>query len=127
VSDLVPPVDLDQLSEVGPAWGLATAELNGTALSWGPGQGGGERVNAERDVLTIANGGSGTVKIDEHEYATLPHHALLIEQGARRRITAGTRGLPYVSVHQRRGPPHTELLAGSKLHTRPPSDELSAA
>jgi hypothetical protein len=44
------------------------------------------------------------VVIDGNEHALLGHHAVLISNGTRRRITAGANGLRYVSVHQRRGP-----------------------
>ncbi len=97
------PVELDDLQGVGPVWRTASEDLNATALSWGPGQGVTEHTNAERDVLLITIAGSGIVVIDGHEHALHGHSAFLISKGARRRITAGSSGLRYVSAHQRRG------------------------
>jgi mannose-6-phosphate isomerase-like protein (cupin superfamily) len=108
------PVELDDLRGVGPLWGIATEDLNATALCWGPGQGVAEHTNAERDVLLITIAGSGTVVIDGHGYALHGHRAFLIPKGARRRITAGASGLRYVSVHRRRGPLQIELLVTPK-------------
>ena len=107
--DVNTPVDLDRLRGVGPVWGIASEDLNATVLSWGPGQGIEEHSNAERDVLVVAIEGSGTVAIDGREHVLLAHHALLIEKGTRRRITAGVDGLRYVSVHRCRGPLQIEL------------------
>jgi mannose-6-phosphate isomerase-like protein (cupin superfamily) len=103
------PVDLNRLRGVGPVWGIASEDLNATVLFWEPGQGVEEHSNTERDVLMIAIEGSGTVAIDGREHVLLAHHALLIEKGTRRRVTAGVDGLRYVSVHRCRGPLQIEL------------------
>jgi mannose-6-phosphate isomerase-like protein (cupin superfamily) len=102
--DVNTPADLDRPPGVGPVWGMASEDLNATMLCWDPGDGVAEHVNDERDVLIIVIGGTGTVVVDGREHALRSHHALLIEKGARRRISAGATGLRYASVHQRRGP-----------------------
>jgi hemerythrin-like domain-containing protein/mannose-6-phosphate isomerase-like protein (cupin superfamily) len=108
------PVELDDLHGVGPVWGIASEDLNATALSWGPGQGVAEHTNAERDVLLITIAGSGIVVIDGQEHRFHDHRAVLISKGARRRITAGANGLRYVSVHHRRGPLQIEVMGSAQ-------------
>jgi mannose-6-phosphate isomerase-like protein (cupin superfamily) len=98
------PVDLDAPKGRGPVWGLASEELNATLLSWGPGEGVCEHVNAERDVLLVVLAGSGLVTVDGHQHMLGVHDALLIRKQARQEIRAGGEGLRYLSVHRRRGP-----------------------
>ena len=98
------PVDLLAASGVGPLWGMASADLNATLLSWPPGHEVVEHVNAELDVLVIVLGGSGIVAVDGTSHDLAPGNAILVPRGARRRIAAGEDGVRYLSVHRRRGP-----------------------
>lgn len=98
------PVDLSRAEGHGPVWGMASEDLNATLLSWGPGDGVADHVNAERDVLIVITEGFGFATIDGQEHPLHPHHALLIRKHAHRRIVAGAGGLRYLSVHRRRGP-----------------------
>jgi mannose-6-phosphate isomerase-like protein (cupin superfamily) len=97
-------VDLDAPQGRGPVWGLASEELNATLLSWGPGEGVCEHVNAERDVLVVVLEGSGLVTVDGRQQMLGVHDALLIGKQACQEIQAGAEGLRYLSVHRRRGP-----------------------
>lgn len=97
------PVDLSRAKGHGPVWGMASEDLNATLLSWDPGDGVADHVNAERDVLIVITEGFGFATIDGEEHALRPHHALLIRKHAHRRIVAGAGGLRYLSVHRRRG------------------------
>ena len=105
------PVDLIGPSGTGPLWGMASADLNATLLSWPAGHEVAEHVNAELDVLVVVLGGSGAAIIDGERHALDGGCALLIAQGASRRITAGDGGLRYLSIHRRRGPLQIQPLA----------------
>jgi mannose-6-phosphate isomerase-like protein (cupin superfamily) len=88
----------------GPQWGLASEDLNATLLRWGPGRGTDAHVNAERDVLVFVLDGSATVTVDEEEHELQAGSALIVDKGRRRSITAGVRGVRYLSAHLRRPP-----------------------
>ena len=98
------PVDLLGVMGSGPAWGMASDDLNATLLAWPPGHEVAEHVNVEVDVLLIVLQGGGLAVVDRLEYALAPGHALLVAKGSTRTIRAGTAGLRYLSVHRRRGP-----------------------
>jgi quercetin dioxygenase-like cupin family protein len=108
-SEPSPPVDMSRPQGHGPVWGMASEDLNVTLLSWHPGGGVAEHVNAERDVLIVVTEGSGFATIDGQRHPLHPHHALLIRKRARRQIVAGADGLRYLSVHLRRGPLQIDL------------------
>jgi quercetin dioxygenase-like cupin family protein len=61
-------------------------------------------VNAERDVLVFVLDGSATVTVDEEEHELQAGSALIVDKGRRRSITAGVRGVRYLSAHLRRPP-----------------------
>ena len=98
------PVDLDQMVGEGPVWGMDSADLNATLLSWPAGHEIAEHVNDSLDVLVVILGGSGTAVVAGAPHALSAGQALLIEKGAARSISAGDRGLRYLSIHRRRGP-----------------------
>ncbi len=91
-------------SGTGPLWGMASADLNATLLSWPADHEVAEHVNAELDVLIVVLGGSGTAIVDGETHPLASGCALLVARGTSRRITAGGHGLRYLSVHRRRGP-----------------------
>ena len=105
------PVDLLGPFRTGPLWGMASADLNATLLSWPAGHEVVEHVNAELDVLIVVLGGSGTALVDGETHDLAAGRALLIGRGTRRRITPGENGLRYLSVHRRRGPLQIQPLA----------------
>jgi quercetin dioxygenase-like cupin family protein/hemerythrin len=86
----------------GPVWGAESEDLNATLLSWDPGSGPPEHVNAERDVLVAVMEGSATVTLDGEEHRLEQGDALVVDKGRARRITAGPNGVRYLSVHLRR-------------------------
>jgi uncharacterized cupin superfamily protein len=97
-------VDLLGRPGVGPLWGMASADLNATLLSWPPGHVVAEHVNDELDVLIVVLEGHATAFVDGDAHALKAGSALLVARGARRRIDAGDGGLRYLSIHRRRGP-----------------------
>ena len=72
-----------------------------------------EHVNAELDVLVVVLGGTGVAIVDGEAHAVAAGHALLVERGATRRITAGEFGMRYLSIHRRRGPLQITPLAAA--------------
>jgi quercetin dioxygenase-like cupin family protein len=88
----------------GPLWGLASDDLNATLLEWPAGAGTPEHVNDERDVLVFVAEGSATVAVDGEERELREGEGLIVGKGRRRAITAGQRGVSYLSVHLRRPP-----------------------
>ena len=98
------PVDLVGPEGTGPLWGLASADLNATLLSWPAGHVVAEHVNAELDVLLVVLDGEGSAVVDSEEHALARGQAILVAKGAARTIKAGPAGLRYLSVHRRRPP-----------------------
>jgi quercetin dioxygenase-like cupin family protein len=88
----------------GPVWGLASDDLNATLLAWNEGDGPGEHVNDERDVLVFVLDGSATVTIDGEPTELHRGEGLIVGKGRSRSISAGSHGVRYLSVHRRREP-----------------------
>ena len=88
----------------GPVWGAESEELNATLLVWGAGDGPPEHVNEERDVLLVVVSGSLELGLDDQDSELTEGETVIIAKGRRRRITAGERGVRYLSVHRRRPP-----------------------
>jgi quercetin dioxygenase-like cupin family protein len=88
----------------GPVWGATSEDLNATLLAWDAGGGPPAHVNGERDVLIFVADGSATVTVDGEERELGAGEASIVGKGRRRRITAGSGGVRYLSVHLRRPP-----------------------
>jgi mannose-6-phosphate isomerase-like protein (cupin superfamily) len=99
----VDAIDLLSGSGRGPLVGIATEDLNLTALSWPPGHVVAEHVNAERDVAYVVVAGSATVTVDGVVSELTAPAAIVVPKGARRELTAGGAGVRYVTVHRVRG------------------------
>jgi quercetin dioxygenase-like cupin family protein len=98
-------VDLARVGDgSGPRWGMESEELNATLLAWPPGHEIAEHRNGERDVLLIVLQGSACVAVDGSEHHLAADQLLLIPRGSLRRITAGSDGVRYLSIHRRREP-----------------------
>jgi quercetin dioxygenase-like cupin family protein len=104
------PIDLMAAQGTGPLWGMASADLNATLLSWPPGHEVPAHVNADLDVLVVVLTGRGVVMIDGSAQDLQAGSAILVPRGARRRIVAGDSGMRYLSIHRRRGPLQIEPL-----------------
>jgi quercetin dioxygenase-like cupin family protein len=87
----------------GPVWGTASDDLNATVLAWPAGSGTPEDVNEERDVLVVVLEGNGTLELDGAAEAMSAGDGLIVPKGARRRITAGSDGIRYLTSHRKRG------------------------
>lgn len=87
----------------GPVWGAASVDLNATLLEWSAGQGPGEHVNEERDVLYAVLAGSVTLTVDGDPRELAAGEATIVDKGARRALVAGAEGARYLTAHVRRG------------------------
>jgi quercetin dioxygenase-like cupin family protein len=99
VASLVPTVPGS-----GPRWGMQSEELNATLLTWPPGHEIAAHVNDEREVMLIVLAGSARVVVDGASHELAAEQLLLLPRGFTRAITAGPRGVRYLSAHVRRGP-----------------------
>jgi mannose-6-phosphate isomerase-like protein (cupin superfamily) len=95
-------VDLLGASGTGPAWGMASGDLNATLLVWDAGHELLEHTNDERDVLLIVLEGSVVAVVDGNVHELTAGTALLIEKGRSRSLRVGADGVRYLSVHLRR-------------------------
>lgn len=86
----------------GPEWGTATADLNATLLNWPPGGGPPAHVNTERDIVLVVLDGTAAIELDDIHSRVKVGDVVVLEKGLRRRVTAGPRGVRYLTVHRRR-------------------------
>ncbi len=94
----------------GPVWGAESEDLNATVLVWSAGDGPPEHVNDERDVLLVVLGGSLELRVEEDIRELMEEETVIVGKGRRRKITAGGRGVRYLSVHRRRPPLQIQSL-----------------
>jgi len=87
----------------GATWGAESDDLNATILEWPPGQGPPEHVNESRDVLLVCLDGEGTLSVDRAERPLRAGTAEIVPKGSRRLVSAGPRGIRYLTAHVRRG------------------------
>ncbi len=85
-------------------------DLNANLVRFPRGEGVGEHVNGEVDVLFIGVSGSGSVKVDGREHALGPGILVLAPKGTRRATRSASDDFSYLTVHRRRGP--VRLRAG---------------
>ena len=101
-------VDLAAVAEgdgppAGVRWRLEPdGDLNANLVSFPPGEGVGEHVNGELDVLIVGVAGAGDVIVDGVAHELRPGTALLVPRGARRATRAGSQRFSYLTVHRRR-------------------------
>jgi quercetin dioxygenase-like cupin family protein len=102
-------VDLAGISAVARASGTVWTEregrdLNANLVRFSPGEGVGEHVNGEVDVLFVGVSGSGLLEVDGREHALGAGVLVLAPRGARRATRSTSEGFSYLTVHRRRGP-----------------------
>jgi len=102
-------VDLAEISAgargSGAVWTLrGTGDLNANLVGFPCGEGVGEHVNWEVDVLFVGVSGSGVVEVDGREHALGAGVLVLAPKGARRATRSASSGFSYLTVHKRRGP-----------------------
>lgn len=89
----------------GVVWTLEESEqLNANLVRFEAGDGVGEHVNEEVDVVFIGVSGSGLVSVDGEEHPVSPGTLVFAPKGTRRSTRAASGGFAYLTVHRRRGP-----------------------
>ncbi len=100
-----PGVPLD-LAGAGRAvlWGLETPDLNVNLVTWPAGDGVGEHVNDQVDVLLVVVDGGLRIRLDGNDVPVAAGQAIVVPKGVSRSITADATGVTYLSAHRRRAP-----------------------
>jgi quercetin dioxygenase-like cupin family protein len=99
---------------VGVIWTLDTSsDLNANLVRFGTGQGVGEHVNNEVEVIVVGVSGSGIVTVDQKEHALSAGMLVFIPKGARRATASTSEDFAYLSVHHRRRPLQIGLSQGA--------------
>jgi quercetin dioxygenase-like cupin family protein len=89
----------------GVAWSLKdSVDLNANLVRFPDGEGVGEHVNREVDVLFVGVSGSGFAVVDGHEHRLRVGKAVLAPRGTRRSTRSDSADFAYLTVHRRRGP-----------------------
>ena len=102
-------VDLAKISAdargSGTVWTLReSGDLNANLVNFPWGEGVGEHVNGEVDVLFVGVSGSGVVEVGGQEHALGAGVLVLAPRGARRATRSASSDFSYLTVHKRRGP-----------------------
>lgn len=79
-------------------------DLNANLVRFPCGEGVGEHVNEEVDVLFVGVSGSGIVALEGREHVLGAGVLLLAPRGARRSTRSTSESFSYLTVHRRRGP-----------------------
>lgn len=89
--------------ETGTAWAYGGPDLNANLLVFDDGDGVGEHVNGEVEVLLVGVLGEGEVAMDGHRHRLAAGQALVIPKGTRRAIRSTGARFAYLTCHRRRG------------------------
>ena len=103
------PVDIHESlasgSGAGALWTLKGSEdLNANLVRFPAGEGVGEHVNGEVDVLMIGVAGMGHVAVDGRAHPLRAGMVVFVPKGTRRSTSSGSTNFAYLTVHRRRGP-----------------------
>jgi quercetin dioxygenase-like cupin family protein len=89
----------------GVIWSLdASSDLNANLVRFGTGQGVGEHLNDEVEVIVVGVSGSGIVTVDREEHTLSAGMLVFIPKGARRSTVSASEDFAYLTVHRRRRP-----------------------
>jgi len=89
----------------GVVWSVEDSDdLNVNMVRFTEGEGVGEHVNHEVDVLLVGVSGSGEVRIDGELHRLSGGTLILVPKGARRSTRGVSAAFAYLTVHRRRGP-----------------------
>lgn len=91
--------------QTGVVWSFReSGDLNVNLVQFAEGEGVGEHVNDEVDVLFVGVSGSGEVRINSRLHCLSGGTLIFIPKGARRSIRCISADFAYLTVHRRRGP-----------------------
>lgn len=89
----------------GTVWALeGSVDLNANLLRFPSGEGVGEHVNEQVDVVMVGIDGSGTVTVDGREHHLSAKSVVFVPKGARRSVESESDEFAYLSIHRCRGP-----------------------
>jgi quercetin dioxygenase-like cupin family protein len=89
----------------GVIWSLQESrDLNVNLVQFTEGEGVGDHVNDEVDVLLVGVSGSGEVRINGTLHWLSSGTLVLLPKGAQRSTRGTSANFAYLTVHQRRGP-----------------------
>jgi quercetin dioxygenase-like cupin family protein len=89
----------------GVVWTLEQGDdINVNLVRFSAGEGVGEHVNEEVDVLLVGVSGSGVVAVDGHEHVLRAGVVAFVPKGTRRSTRSDSEDFAYLTVHRRRGP-----------------------
>ncbi len=89
----------------GTVWTLEGSEdLNANLVRFPSGDGVGEHVNREVDVVMVGIDGFGTVTVDGREDQLSAGSMIFVPNGARRSVRSESDEFSYLSIHRSRGP-----------------------
>lgn len=102
-------IDLQNIAAVahnaGVVWSLTdSGQLNVNLVRFGAGEGVGEHVNDEVDVVMVGVAGTGSVNVDDEKHDLSAGTLIFVPRGVRRSTRATSDDFAYLTVHQRRGP-----------------------
>jgi quercetin dioxygenase-like cupin family protein len=90
---------------IGVVWSLQeSTDLNVNLVQFTKGEGVGDHVNDEVDVLFVGVSGYGEVRINDTLHFLSGGTLILIPKGVRRSTRGISANFAYLTVHQRRGP-----------------------
>lgn len=89
----------------GVVWTLeSSSDLNANLVRFGAGQGVGEHVNDEVEVVFLGVSGSGVIAVDGEERSLSAGKLVFAPRGVRRSTLGVSEDFSYLTVHRRRGP-----------------------
>ena len=98
----------------GVIWTLDTvSDPNANLVRFGTGQGVGEHVNDEVEVIVLGVSGSGIVTVDREEHALSSGILVFMPTGARRSTVSTSEDFAHLTVHRRRRPLQVGLRQGA--------------
>jgi quercetin dioxygenase-like cupin family protein len=101
-------------ARAGVIWTLdASSELNVNLVRFGTGEGVGEHLNDEVEVIVVGVSGSGIVTVDREEHALSAGMLVFIPKGARRSTVSTSEDFAYLTAHLRRRPLQIGLRQGA--------------
>ena len=91
--------------QTGVIWTLReSSDLNANLVRFEAGEGVGEHINDEVDVIFVGVSGTGSVLTNGEERRLSAGTLVLVRKGTRRSTLALSEGFSYLTVHLRRGP-----------------------
>ena len=89
----------------GVVWTLeASSELNANLVRFETGDGVGEHVNEEVDVIILGISGSGFVEVDGREHPISTRTMIFVPKGTMRSTRSASGDFAYLTVHRRHRP-----------------------